>query len=187
VVLGDVDGFRIVASFSELKGKPIVIGESDPEGLEVKSSGEVGLDTILAKGVRSAPDVAALAALDGNIVSILIWHYHDDDIPGPDANVALDLSGLAAPAGRVLMHHYRVDRHHSNAYEAWKQMGSPQHPATDQYVNLERSSRLALLDSPEWMRAEGGMLKVRLTLPRQAVSLLRFELRQAPAEDPKGS
>ena len=25
------DGFRIVASFPELKNKPIVIGESDPE------------------------------------------------------------------------------------------------------------------------------------------------------------
>ena len=26
------DGFRIVSSYPELKGKPIVIGESDPEG-----------------------------------------------------------------------------------------------------------------------------------------------------------
>ena len=31
--LQDIDrGFEIVASFPELKGKPIVIGESDPDG-----------------------------------------------------------------------------------------------------------------------------------------------------------
>ncbi len=143
------DGFRIVASFPELKGKPIVIGESDPDGcaacqgpqlgyrngtmyssytaasfarkydladrhgvnlegaltwafefedqpyfagfrvlatngidlpvmnvfrmfslmggrrLDAQSSGAVALDAILDGGVRGAPDVSALAALDG--------------------------------------------------------------------------------------------------------------------------
>ena len=31
-------GFEIIASFPELKGKPIVIGESDPEGCAACSS-----------------------------------------------------------------------------------------------------------------------------------------------------
>ncbi len=141
----------------------------------MKSSGEVDLDTILAKGVRGAPDVSALAALDGNGLSILAWHYHDDDVPGPDAEVALEISGLAASDGPVLMRHYRVDRDHSNAYEAWKQMGSPPNPTPDQYASLLRSSRLALVDSPEWVRAEPGVLKVRMTLTRQAVSLLQVD------------
>ncbi len=149
------DGFRIVASFPELKGKPIVIGESDPDGcaacqgpqfgyrngtmyssytaavfarkydlaerhgvnlegaltwafefedqpyfagfralrrngidlpvlnvfrmfslmggrrLEAQSTSEVGLDAILAGGVRGAPDVSALAAIDDHAISIL--------------------------------------------------------------------------------------------------------------------
>jgi xylan 1,4-beta-xylosidase len=257
------DGFRLVASFPELKGKPIVIGESDPEGcaacqgprygyrngtmyssytaasfarkydlaerlgvnlegaltwafefedqpyfagfralatngidlpvlnvfrlfslmggrrLEVESSSEVGLDAIVARGVRGAPDVAALAAHDGNTLTILAWHYHDDDVPGPDAEVALDIRNLPATAGPVLLHHYRVDRHHGNAFEAWKRMGSPQRPTPDQHAQLVRSSGLALLDSPGWRRVEGGALELRFTLPRQAVSLLRIERREA--------
>ena len=48
----------------------------------------------------SKPDVAALASLDGDKLCVLVWHYHDDDVPGPDAAVALTLSGLPWPAAR---------------------------------------------------------------------------------------
>ena len=58
-------------------------------------------------------------------------------------------------------------------------MGSPQHPMPDQYASLERSSHLAIVDSPEWVRVDGGMLKLPVTLPRQAVSLVRIELPNA--------
>jgi hypothetical protein len=53
-------------------------------------------------------------------------------------------------------------------------MGSPPNPTPDQYAKLERSSRLALLDSPDWLPAEQGALKLRVNLPRQAVSLLQI-------------
>jgi xylan 1,4-beta-xylosidase len=153
--------------------------------LEAESSGAVGLDAILATGVRGAPDVSALAARDGETVSVLLWHYHDDDVPGPDAEVSLDLRGLPGPGGTVLVHHYRVDRDHGNAFEAWKRMGSPQRPTLEQYAALERSSRLALAEPPGWFRVEGGRLALKTTLPRQAVSLLRIEPRRAPAPGPQ--
>ena len=72
----------------------------------------------------------------------------------------------------MLLEHYRIDREHSNAFEAWKRMGSPQRPTPEQYAALERSSELALLGSPRWLHPEGGKLTLRLNLPRQAVSLL---------------
>ena len=78
------------------------------------------------------------------------------------------------------MHHYRVDRLHSNAFEAWKRMGSPPQPTADQYAELERAGQLALLDSPGPVRAEGGKLTLRMTLPRQAVSLIRLDLNAPP-------
>jgi xylan 1,4-beta-xylosidase len=154
--------------------------------LGVRSSGEAELDSVLQAGVRGAPDVSALAALDGDRLSILAWHYHDDDVPGPDADVALELIGLPATEGPILLHHYRIDQHHSNAFEAWKRMGSPQHPTPDQYAELVRSGQLALLDSPGWIRAEGGKLALRVALPRQAVSLLRLDLPAAPDAKPAG-
>jgi xylan 1,4-beta-xylosidase len=255
------DGFRIVASYPELKGKPIIIGESDPEGcaacqgpqlgyrngtmyssytaasfarkydlaeraavnlegaltwafefenqpyfagfralatngidlpvlnvfrmfslmggrrVSSKSSGEVALSMILARGVRESPDVSSLATIDDKTLAILVWHYHDDDVPGPDAKVALQIRGLLAASGRVLLHHYRVDRDHSNAFETWKEIGSPPAPTPEQYAVLSRSSQLALLESPAWIRDEAGVIELQFSLPRHAVSLLRFEQR----------
>ena len=65
--------------------------------LATESTGEVPLDAIVRDGVRGAPDVGALASLDGSRLCVLAWHYHDDDVPGPDAAVALTLEHL--PAG----------------------------------------------------------------------------------------
>ena len=171
--LQDVDrGFAIVASYPELRGKPIVIGESDPDGcaacpatiypqngyrngtlyasytaaafarkylladkhginfegavtwafefedqpyfagfrvlssngiplpvlnvfrmfammggqrLAVVSSNEITLEAIRQDGVRGKPDVSALASLQNGRLCVLIWHFHDDDVPGPSA------------------------------------------------------------------------------------------------------
>src|SRR5262249_24984087 len=171
------DGFHIVASFPELKGKPIVIGECDPEGcaacqgpqlgyrngtmyssytaasfariyelgekhgvnlegaltwafefenesyfagfrvlasngidlpvlnvfrmfgkmggsrITARSNSDPGVETMLQRGVRGTPDVSALASLGNQTCCILLWHYHDDDITGPDAAVDLSISG----------------------------------------------------------------------------------------------
>jgi xylan 1,4-beta-xylosidase len=71
----------------------------------VESSGAVPLDRILKVGVRTLPDVAALASLEGRQLSILAWHYHDDDVPGPDAAVHLELAGLPADARNPRLRH----------------------------------------------------------------------------------
>src|SRR5438045_5703964 len=61
--------------------------------LPVESSGDAGLDAIVRDGVRGAPDVSALATLAPGKLAALVWHYHDDDVPGPDARVTLTLTG----------------------------------------------------------------------------------------------
>lgn len=253
------DGFEIVASYPELKARPIVIGESDPEGcaacqgprfgyrngtmyssytaasfarihdladqtgvniegaltwafefegeppfagfralatsgidlpvlnvfrmfslmgsrrVKAESSGQVGLEKILEEGVRARPDVGALASTDGDRLSVLLWHYHDDDLDGPAAEIDLEIRGLPADTGPVLVHHYRVDHQHGNAFEVWKRMGSPASLSREQTDELTRASRLPLVESPGRVRPGAGVLKLRTTLPRQAVSLIRLE------------
>jgi xylan 1,4-beta-xylosidase len=71
-----------------------------------------------------------------------------------------------------LLQHFRIDADHSNAFAAWKRMGSPQQPTPGQYAELERASNLAFLTSPEWLRPQSGKLTLKFSLPRQAVSLL---------------
>ena len=258
--LRDIDrGFEVVSSYPELKDKPIIIGESDPDGcaacpstvypqngyrngtlyasytaasfaraydladahgvnfegavtwafefedqpyfagfrvlstngvplpvlnvfrmfglmggkrLAVASDAEVGPEEIRAQGVRGKPDVSALASLQDGKLRVLAWHHHDDDVPGPVADVTLSLSGLPSGGEPVLLEHFRIDRDHSNAYEAWRRMGSPREPSPEQKADLERASNLTLLGSPSWLRPEGGRATVTFDLPRQGVSLL---------------
>jgi xylan 1,4-beta-xylosidase len=253
------EGFRIVASYPELKSKPIVIGESDPDGcaacqgsqlgyrnttmyssytaasfarkhdlaarhgvnlegaltwafefedqpyfagfrvlasngltlpvfnvfrmftrmgatrVAAVSDGAADLDEMLKTGVRGRPDVAALASRDARRVTILVWHYHDDDVAGPAADVALSLEGLDVKNGQARVQHFRVDTDHSNVYTAWQRMGSPAMPSSAQYTQLEQASSLAAIKGAPLVKVDGGRAALRFPLPRQAVSLLIVE------------
>ncbi|HEU4723256.1 MAG TPA: hypothetical protein VFS59_17975 [Gemmatimonadaceae bacterium] len=137
-----------------------------------ESSGEVPLARIVAAGVREQPDVGALASLDGPKLAVMVWHYHDDDVAGPDAAVTLSLAGLPEAASRARVTHYRIDETHANAYGEWKRMGRPIAPNETQYNRLLEASRLATIDQPGAVRSAGGTSDVAFTLPRQGVSLL---------------
>jgi xylan 1,4-beta-xylosidase len=143
--------------------------------LAVESSAGFDADTIRAKGVRSNPDVSALASLDKNKLAVLVWHYHDDDVPGPDAAVDLQLSGIPFANGAAKLTQYRIDADHSNSYVTWLKMGSPLPPTPEQYAQLENAGKLAELGEPEKITVANGKAAVMLDLPRQGVSLLLLE------------
>jgi xylan 1,4-beta-xylosidase len=139
--------------------------------IAVWSSASAPLDVVLKDGVRGEPEVSALASRAGNRLAVLVWHYHDDDVPGPEAMVTLGLSGLPR-AKRVRLVHYRVDETHGNSYTTWKRMGSPEAPSPAQYARLEAAGRLAALGPPREVAVTRGNATVSFVLPRQAVSLL---------------
>jgi xylan 1,4-beta-xylosidase len=142
--------------------------------LAVESDGAVTLDAILKDGVRDRPDVSALAGLDNKKLCVLVWHYHDDDVAGLDAAVNLTVTGLPLDKGEVRMRHFRIDDEHSNAFTAWKAMGSPQRPTAEQYATLEKAGKLAAMGESEGVRVESSKATVQFRLPRQGVSLLEF-------------
>jgi xylan 1,4-beta-xylosidase len=142
--------------------------------VQTESSGRVALDTMLAEGVHGSPDVDALAVRSDRGISVLAWNYHDDDVPAAAAEVRLEIAGVPRTAARVLVRHYRIDETHSNAWTAWKAMGSPQHPAPEQYAALEAAGQLQLAESPRWVDVRGGAATLEFSLPRQAVSLLEL-------------
>jgi xylan 1,4-beta-xylosidase len=252
-------GFKMIASFPELKSKPIVIGESDPDGcaacqgpqlgyrngtmyssytaacfarkltladkngtnlegaltwafefenqpyfpgfrvlasngidlpvlnvfrmfgkmsgqrVAVSSTSEISLETIMKDGVRAEPDVSAMASADNGKVFVLAWHYHDDDVPGPEAAIDLTVKGLPADAKEMRVTQYRIDGTHSNAFAAWKRMGSPQSPIPAQYAQLEAAGKLASLGEPTAIAVKNGTLAIKVSLPRQAVALFEIE------------
>ena len=256
------EGFKMVAAFPELKSKPIVIGESDPDGcaacsaevypqngyrngtmyssytaasfarkqdiaslhgvnlegaltwafefedqpmfagfralasngidlpvlnvfrifskmsgrrLTAESDAAVPLAVILRDGVRAAPDVGALATLDANTLCVLLWHYHDDDVPGPAAEVKVSLAGLPVRDREVRVREFRIDEQHSNAFTAWQRMGAPAKPGAEQLATLERAGGLAAVERP-LLAVQGGKATATVHLPRRAVALLILSL-----------
>ncbi|MBI5280258.1 MAG: beta-xylosidase [Candidatus Solibacter usitatus] len=169
------DGFRDLATNGI--GKPVLnvhrmLGLMTGERAAVVNAAAAALDGMLARGVKAEPDVHALASADARSAAVLVSHYHDSAKPGPDAAIQLSVAGL--PAGRVLIEHFRVDGEHSNSYELWKQMGSPQQPSAAQYAQLEKAGQLQMTSSPAWVLPAQGRLQVDFSLPRHGVSLLRF-------------
>jgi xylan 1,4-beta-xylosidase len=150
-------------------------GRMGGQRLAVQSSADAGLEAILKDGVRGTPDVSALASLQGKRLSVMAWHYHDDDVPGPDATVALTVTALPFATGEARLVHYRIDESHSNSFAAWKRMGSPIAPNAQQYAELEAAGQLARMEAPATVRVERGQVTFPVTLPRQAVSLIVLE------------
>jgi xylan 1,4-beta-xylosidase len=168
-------GFRSLATNGI--DKPVLnvfrmFSRMDGERLTVTSDGAVPLDAMLKSGVRGKPDVSALASRSGKRVTILTWHYHDDDVAGPDAAITLDLGG--APAGTPKVKRTLIDEGHSNSFNTWLAMGSPQTPTAAQIEELEEAGKLAEVDAPT-VKSEGGRCEITFPLARKGVSLIELE------------
>jgi xylan 1,4-beta-xylosidase len=166
-------GFRDLATNGI--DKPVLnvfrmLGMMRGERLAVSSSSAAPIETIRDNGVREAPDVNAIASRDGRNLAILIWNYHDDDLPAAPAQV--DIAVANAANGQPTLTHYRIDGERSNSYAAWQKMGSPAAPTQVQQRALESAGQLQQLDSPRKMRVADGRITLTVQLPRQGVSLL---------------
>jgi xylan 1,4-beta-xylosidase len=169
------DGFRDLATNGI--DKPVLsvfrmLGMMTGNRVAVESAGAASLDRMLASGVKEKSDVHAMASVDAHSASVLISNYHDSDRPGQPSLVDLTISGL--PQTRMLVQHFRVDDDHSNSYETWKKMGSPQQPTPEQYAQLEAAGNLHLLESPRWETAGDGRIHMAFPLPLHGVSLIRL-------------
>jgi len=101
---------------------------------------------------------------------VLVFNYHDDDLPAPDTTIDLTIEGL--PNGRATIAHFRVDKSHSNSYERWKAIGSPQSPTPSQYADLEKSGQLEQLQPAKPVTIANSRVVESFSLPRQGVSLV---------------
>jgi xylan 1,4-beta-xylosidase len=149
-----------------------LIGMLGGQRLDAGSDAARPLAEILAAGVRDRPDIDLLATRDGNEVSILIWHYHDDEATAGGAPVPVTLRVQDLPR-QVRVTHSRVDATHGNAHAAWKQMGRPRSFSAEQRTILEEASAPGLIASGP-QATEGGVLPLSFALPRHALSLLQI-------------
>lgn len=150
-----------------------MLGMMSGKRIEVSGNFAYNYKTILDSSVRgNKTDVNALASKDKNSTAVMVWNYHDMDIMDEGSNVSLLISNI--PAKKAKFYHYRIDDKHSNSYELWKKMGSPQNPSLDQYKELEKSGKLEMLENPKDVTINNGELKINMKLPRQGVSLIKL-------------
>jgi xylan 1,4-beta-xylosidase len=155
---------NIFRMFALMKGKRV----------EVISSAPLGATDIIKNGVKDQPDINALASRDNKSISVMVWNYHDDDLPAEASSVELSITGITKP--KVLITHYRVDHQYSNSFEKWKAMGKPQEVTDAQYKELEQAGLLKIIEQRDWIisKADDGKLDLKFDLPRQGVSLIRL-------------
>jgi xylan 1,4-beta-xylosidase len=170
-------GFRDLATNGV--DKPVLnvfrmFGKMSGKRASVVGSRMTPLQNIVDSSVRtSQSDIGALASVDKKTAAVMVWNYHDLDMKTAAEPVLLNINGL--PAKSVTLTHYTIDSTHSNSYEVWKSMGSPQTPTTAQIATLEKAGQLGIVGKPVKKTVTGGKLVVDLSLPRQAVSLIKLD------------
>jgi len=170
-------GFRELASNG--LDKPVLnafrmFGLMAGDRVEATSSAALEADQVLREGVRREPDVNVIATRSENAMEVLLWNYHDDDLSATPALVNIQISGFPEEVEHGMLEQFRIDSAHSNAFTAWKQMGSPQSPTADQYKKLESAGQLQLLTSPGWVNIKRGTAQLQIGLPRQGMSLVKI-------------
>jgi xylan 1,4-beta-xylosidase len=171
------EGFRELATNGI--DKPVLnafrmFGLMGTERVKATSTGALPTEDVVRNGVRGRPDISVLASRKDHEVDVLIWNYRDDDIAASPASIDVQIDGLPVPPIQGVLEHFRVDSSHSNAFDAWKKMGSPQSPSADQFEHLQKEGQLQLLDSPKRMSIEKGLVHMQFGLPRQSLSLVRL-------------
>jgi xylan 1,4-beta-xylosidase len=171
------EGFRELATNGI--DKPVLnafrmFGLLGDQRIKVSGSRSLPIEQVVSTGVQQQPDIRAIATRHGQQFEIMIWNYHDEDVAVPATPINLTVTGLTESAPLALLEHFRVDHNHSNAFTAWKEMGSPQSPSPAQRDQLQRAGQLQLLTSPAWIPIERGTIHLQFTLPRQGVSLVRL-------------
>jgi xylan 1,4-beta-xylosidase len=175
------EGFRELATNG--LDKPVLnafrmFGLLGSERVKVSSSKALSSEDIVRDGVRGSPDINAIAARGNHEIEILLWNYHDDDLPATASRIDLTITGLPSTAREGLLEHFRIDSQHSNSFAAWNRMGSPQTPSAGQREELLSAGQLQLLDSPAWIPIANGSADLRIALPRQALSLVRLHWKE---------
>jgi xylan 1,4-beta-xylosidase len=151
-----------------------MFGKMSGNRVEVTSDRIYPLEKVLESSVRgSKTDIGALASVDTKTAAVMVWNYHDDDLQGPAEPIQLTIKNV--PAKLVTVYHYRIDRDHSNAYEVWKKMGSPQNPTTAQIIELQKAGQLQTLNEAKKVTVKGGNVLMNIELPRQGVSLIQLK------------
>lgn len=124
---------------------------------------------------RTCNRLHAFAARDDRRVTVVLCNYQPDriDNDGSDCTAELTVALPWESDAKVVITHWRIDGKHSNAYAAYKGIGSPADPTPEQIQAVKARMDLEQIEPPrESTCAEAASLNV--SLPCNGVSLIEF-------------
>ena len=171
------EGFRTLSTNGI--HKPVLnafkmLGMLQGRRIPLTSSGALGLERILEKGIRDEPDIDGMAVATQESVQTLIWNYHDDMVKVAPASIELKIQAPQNASTRARITHYRIDDNHSNAYTQWLKLNSPQKPTPDTLARLHTAGELEFLEPVQYYDVHKGNVKLNFSLPRYGISLIEI-------------
>ena len=84
-----------------------MFGKMQTKRLSATSTGQYALESVVTGSIRGDSDVGVLASVDENasVMAAMIWNYHDDDLPKPDAQISLRISNTFPGSRELTMSH----------------------------------------------------------------------------------
>jgi xylan 1,4-beta-xylosidase len=140
--------------------------------VRTESTGALPVGQIVTHSVTDSPDVDAIATRRIGEVDILLWNYHDADVPSAPAKLEIKARGL--PVSHLTEEVFLMDAAHSNAYAVWQRMGSPERPTAAQQQELVQAGKLERITAPRSTSAKDGVATLQILLARQGVALVRL-------------
>jgi xylan 1,4-beta-xylosidase len=141
----------------------------------------MGETRVATTGGRTGDGVNAVSTLaaDGKSLQTLVYNHVDGGQADPLASslVSVQFSNIPFASGKIRVRHYVVDHAHSNAYEAFTQMGRPPQPRQSQWAELRRASELCYYETT--VSAKDGAWSV--AFPQNTYSVGLFVLSPQPA------
>jgi xylan 1,4-beta-xylosidase len=123
-------------------------------------------------GVNGCATISA----DSNAVQVLLYNHYNGggaNIATSD-NVTLTVNNIPFAPGTVGVQQLVVDGTRSNAYRAWKTMGSPAQPSATQWTTLIAAAELANQDPPTTVTLTGKTFTKTFPLYYYGVTLIKL-------------
>ena len=124
----------------------------------------------------ASPAIHTVATRDAGRIAVLVTNYQHDQPLGSEDLISLSLAVRHDWHGLVQVHHWRIDREHSNAYTEYIQSGKPEFPNPLEIQRIRDKMGLEMIDSFTLPVSRQG-IDILFELPCNAVSLYEFILK----------
>lgn len=137
----------------------------------------LGSELLDVQSLDTNKHISTFATRDAEKISVVVSNYQHDQInnEGEAYPIHLNIDTDWKSNSKITVSHWRIDKHHSNAYTVFNEMGSPKLPNPLQIDAIKNRMDLEVLNEPAQMTVK-ELANLKFDLPCNAVSLIEIEI-----------